>query len=344
MTAQVKTREVIPDWLKGLAIVLMVYGHVSYVGSLSAFQKQVQELIYTFHMPLFLMISGFFFNTKGEPLAIGNKLISRLVRPYLIFISLYLIGLTLIQRTGIPTNNAPPESFSDFLEIVFLNPRGAYWFIHSLILIQLCFIFAKFITLQARLDETSSLVISLSLLAIACSFHLLAPRTALYFLLGMALGRFAGVLPAAQKTGILLIISIFLVGQDEIYIFSFMQVVWCLSIMVFLSGLGRFIEHTSVVSIFAWLGRNSLIVLVLHALFIVLLKPSSSLLLKLDPTGLLYSAIVVIATMFGSLLAAFLCDRLRLSYYLFGVRTLYSTLEPALTPSRPRPHSPELRP
>lgn len=121
-----KIRQIIPDWLKGLAIVLMVYGHITHLGSLAAYQTQIVKIIYTFHMPLFLIISGFFFNMKNEPYEIGKKLVNRIVRPYLIFISLYLFGLILIQRTGIPTSNAPPASFIDFFDIVFLRPRGAY--------------------------------------------------------------------------------------------------------------------------------------------------------------------------------------------------------------------------
>jgi fucose 4-O-acetylase-like acetyltransferase len=322
-----KIRQITPDWLKGLAIVLMVYGHINHVGSLAILQKQVVELIYTFHMPLFLIVSGFFFKiTAQKEYESGKRLIQRLVFPYLIFISLYLIGLTLIQKTGIPTSNHPPESFLDFIQIVFLNPRGAYWFIHSLILIQLCFIFSSMVATRAKLEEPVFLSISIFLLAIVCNYNLLAPRTVLYFLLGMIFSRFGNMLPVSLKTGPLLMGMILVFAREEVFNFSFIQVAWCLCILAFLAGIGRAIKSSSVVSIFAWFGRNSLIVLVLHAMFIVLFKPSSNLLLKLDRTGLAYSLTVVVATMLGSIVVAFLLDKTRISKYLFGVNTIYSDL------------------
>ena len=120
-----KVRQAIPDWLKGVAIVLMVYGHITYMGSLTPLQNQVHNIIYTFHMPLFLVISGFFFTTKNEPYEAGRRLFSRIVTPYVIFISLYLIGLIVIQRMGITTSNRPPVSFLDFLGVIFFRPQGA---------------------------------------------------------------------------------------------------------------------------------------------------------------------------------------------------------------------------
>jgi fucose 4-O-acetylase-like acetyltransferase len=322
-----KIRKVTPDWLKGLAIVLMVYGHINHVGSFAILQKQVVEIIYTFHMPIFLIISGFFFKiTKQKEYESGKRLAQRLVLPYLIFISLYLIFLTLIQKVGVSTSNIPPKSFFDFIKIVFLHPRGAYWFIHSLILIQLCFIFASMVASRAKLDEPVSIGISIFLLAMVCNYNLLAPRTALYFLLGMIFSRFGNMLPASLKTGSLLMVMILVFAREEVFNFSFIQVAWCLCILTLLAGIGRTIESNSVVSIFAWFGRNSLIVLVLHAMFVVLFKPSSKLLLKLDQTGLAYSVIVVVATMLGSILVAFLLDKTRISKYLFGVNAIYSDL------------------
>lgn len=323
-----KVRQVIPDWLKGWAIVLMVYGHITHLGSLAAYQKQIVEIIYTFHIPIFLIISGFFFNTKKEPYEVGKKLASRILRPYLIFISLYLIALALIQRTGIPTSNAPPTSIIDFLDIVFLHPRGAYWFLHSLLVIQLCLVFSNMIAAQAKLDESLAVVIALCFLGILCSYGILRPQTALYFLLGVALARFGLLVPAAYKTGLILTAVIWILAGEDIFSFSFTQVAWSLSIMAFLSGIANLIATTSIVSIFTWFGRNSLVVLVLHSMFIVLLKPSSSLFLKVDPSGLTYSAVVVITTTLGCMLAAFVFDKIRASPYLFGDKAIYSRFKP----------------
>ncbi|MEQ1558865.1 MAG: acyltransferase family protein [Methyloglobulus sp.] len=249
------------------------------------------------------------------------------VLPYVIFLSAYLICLVLIQKIGIPTTNAPPRSIPDFIQIILLHPRGAYWFLHSLILIQLCFMFAKALTSRTKWDDTVFFSLSFSLLALVCHYHLCSQRVALYFLLGVILRRFGNVLPASLKSGSLLIVIILIFTGEEIFKLSFIQFAWCLAMLAFLAGLGQAMESSPVVSLFAWLGRNSLIVLVVHAMFVVSLKPSATLFLKLDQTGLLYSTAVVVITMSGCVLSAFLFDRTRISQYLFGVDKIYSDLK-----------------
>lgn len=51
------------DNLKGFAIILVIFGHaLQYViGTEYAYDNILYRLIYSFHMPLFMMISGFFF-------------------------------------------------------------------------------------------------------------------------------------------------------------------------------------------------------------------------------------------------------------------------------------------
>ncbi|HAW18859.1 MAG TPA: hypothetical protein DCX14_01635 [Flavobacteriales bacterium] len=49
-----------PDFIKGLCIILMVYGHITMIGTLDEAQNAIKEFIYTFHMQIFLLVSGFF--------------------------------------------------------------------------------------------------------------------------------------------------------------------------------------------------------------------------------------------------------------------------------------------
>jgi fucose 4-O-acetylase-like acetyltransferase len=321
-----KTRQLLPDWIKGMAIFLMVYGHITHVGNFSIFQKQIVEVIYTFHMPLFLIISGFFLNTKNDPYEMVKKVINRIFFPYLIFIIIYLISLILVQKIGFPTTNIPPATFFDFIKVVLFHPIGPYWFLHSLILIQMCFVIVGVFAKIVKLEESLYFVIVLFLLAILSNYNLIKSGVIVYFLLGMVTNRFHVALPNSVKTGLLLIISIIVFAKDEIFLFSFVQVVWSLSIMTFLLGIGSFIESNKIVSIFAWFGRNSLIVLVLHGMFIVSLKPISSLVLRIDNTGLLYSAVVVTITMLSCMLMAFFLDKIKVSTYIFGVEKIYSKI------------------
>lgn len=56
------------DWVdlsKAIGIILVVYGHVARgldsAGMTFALFKSVDSIIYSFHMPLFFVLSGFFF-------------------------------------------------------------------------------------------------------------------------------------------------------------------------------------------------------------------------------------------------------------------------------------------
>lgn len=63
----VKKREPFPDLLRGFAILLVILGHCIQEGSGTAFHEnssyfydKLYQLLYSFHMPLFMLISGYF--------------------------------------------------------------------------------------------------------------------------------------------------------------------------------------------------------------------------------------------------------------------------------------------
>lgn len=68
-----KKHELLPDVLRGFAILLMVFGHCIQAGSGAAFrdnalyfQDKLYQFIYSFHMPLFMLISGYFAHQSME--------------------------------------------------------------------------------------------------------------------------------------------------------------------------------------------------------------------------------------------------------------------------------------
>lgn len=56
------------DFLKGVAIALVVLGHSVQVLTEDFYNDWLFNAIYSFHMPLFMFLSGFFYNNN-----IGNK-------------------------------------------------------------------------------------------------------------------------------------------------------------------------------------------------------------------------------------------------------------------------------
>ena len=317
-------RNEIPDWLKGIAITLMVYGHVTHIGSASLLQKSIVDIIYTFHMPIFLIISGFYLNTGRDILLSAVNLGRKLIIPYFLFISIYLIGLILISMIGIHTNNSPPESVINFFEIIFFHPRGAYWFLHSLILLQLSILAIRCFLFFLNMKKSILIILVVCIIAIWCQIGLLLPRTAAYFLVGMAMRKFANDFPSGFIPGLLLIICIIaLDGLSDIFTFSFMQLAWVFSVMLLLGGLGGVLSNTKLFKILIWIGRNSLVILLLHAIFVVILKPFGPILLHVESSGFFYSIFVTGFTLMGAIAFAMFIDILKISRFIFGTEKIY---------------------
>ena len=75
-----KTRLKYIDIAKGIGIFLVIWGHLIADGF-------VDNLIYSFHMPLFLFLSGYMLRIKNPALsdAFVKKLMKQLLVPYFVF-------------------------------------------------------------------------------------------------------------------------------------------------------------------------------------------------------------------------------------------------------------------
>lgn len=132
------------DIAKGIAIALVVFGHItarSYpLGN--EWYKILREIIYMFHMPLFMCLCGIvmFYGYKSidnvsEYLAFVNKKFFRLMPPYLVFGILIFIGKWTLQSVLYIDN--PVRHLSD-ISWVFVAPTRSVaaflWFIYVLFL------------------------------------------------------------------------------------------------------------------------------------------------------------------------------------------------------------------
>lgn len=106
------------DWVditKGIAIFLMVMGHTS-------MPKVVSNWIWSFHMPLFFIMSGMFFRVSSDASFLDrlNKDIKRIAIPYIFFLFCVVIFNLVWQH---------PMSFSRML---LGNDVGQIWFLQTL--------------------------------------------------------------------------------------------------------------------------------------------------------------------------------------------------------------------
>lgn len=114
------------DFLKCVMIILMISFHLVYIGDSYPYAKQV---VYTFHMPVFLIISGFLMNIE-KPAAKLCKTVAAFLVPYIIMESGYIVMASIVPIREHIDQLTPMV----FYEKMVLQPLGPYWFLRTLIL------------------------------------------------------------------------------------------------------------------------------------------------------------------------------------------------------------------
>lgn len=130
------------DSVKGIAIILVVVGHVigGYTGdnffySINNFLKYFMWTIYTFHMPLFFMISGVVYekyeviSCNNDYLRIAKKKSLNLLIPYFIFSTLQIIVKLPLQ------GKIDSQVSVSNIWLLPIKPIDQFWFIYSLFFI-----------------------------------------------------------------------------------------------------------------------------------------------------------------------------------------------------------------
>ena len=114
------------DYLKAVMIILMVVFHLVYIGDHYVYAKQV---VYTFHMPVFLVISGYLMN-MSKPVPAFLRTMLWIAVPYLVMESAYVAMASVLPiREHIDV--LTPAVFADKL---LLHPIGPYWYLHTMLI------------------------------------------------------------------------------------------------------------------------------------------------------------------------------------------------------------------
>jgi fucose 4-O-acetylase-like acetyltransferase len=136
-----KERDSSVDVLRGLAIVLVVLGHANRgavdEGLGAALDLRFLDfIIYSFHMPLFFYLGGYFTAHSLARQAISQFLGSRTVRivwPYLLWSVIYFVaGLAM----SLVTTVNKPVTLQDLMAIGW-EPLSTLWFLYALLVMQL---------------------------------------------------------------------------------------------------------------------------------------------------------------------------------------------------------------
>ncbi len=120
------------DYSKGIAIILVVLGHIFNGGNIKTY-------IYSFHIPLFFIISGYLFNYSN--INSFKEFISKKTKvyliPYLTFSIINILGYYIFSSLSfiVLRNN--------FLETIKFCGIGALWFLPVLFIAESIFMFCK---------------------------------------------------------------------------------------------------------------------------------------------------------------------------------------------------------
>lgn len=122
------------DIAKGLGILLVVVGHYNPINA-PEYWKLIHRFVYSFHMPLFFLVSGYLYQYTNNDnyISFVRKKLLRLGLPFVfVAVAYFVIKLVASQYVEL----AYPVNLSSLLQL-FNNPLKSYvpilWFLHALI-------------------------------------------------------------------------------------------------------------------------------------------------------------------------------------------------------------------
>lgn len=85
----VRERELSVDIAKGIGIILVLFGHT--VAAWGGEHEILHRFVYSFHMPLFLGISGLYISSRSDLLSFIKSKLTRFIIPFLFWVMFYLL-------------------------------------------------------------------------------------------------------------------------------------------------------------------------------------------------------------------------------------------------------------
>ncbi len=271
------------DLFKGLLILLVILGHVLQ-GSIE--DKLWRTIIYSFHMPLFIGISGFLFNVKKmvtlNLIELIKKYLFRVILPWTIATIGYFLFMEIQDGNG---------KFIKDLIVSFILPFYHLWFIPSFLSwIVLTWILKKIGTGNKMLLSFSIIISLVTMLlnkypetyqgfgiltrGIGVVLHTFRPYFYFFFVLGLV---FRGL--ELKKPNLLeyafpalcfgLVLFLFYYPNKELSFFNFFLFNSLLLYLVLKVSINNMVSSNKIIE---WIGLNSLGIYLWHVIPILICK------------------------------------------------------------------------
>ena len=299
------------DFLKGILILLVISFHLVWFEQL---HPDIKQVVFTFHMPGFLLISGYLMNIDKRPKDFLRTIFWLAVH-YLVMESGFIYMASILPINEHIDNLTP----MDFLDRLFLHPLGLYWYLHTLILCGAIYYIIYNNVYKGTL--TRFVLTGIAYYILARGFGMLTFSSALYFLAGAAIrqsGRefLSFFCPTWHSLVAFALLACFTDNPNQSTLVGALIVYFAISSLLWLyritppGGWG-----------ILFLGRNTLPLYIFSPIFTFLCKRFVPF-LQFDPTGILFLIVSLACCVSGGLLIAWLMDLTGTSKYFFGRKAL----------------------
>ena len=300
------------DFLKFVCIVLMVIFHLVYIGQKFPYAKDV---VYTFHMPVFLLISGYLAHPHRPALQFLRS-------QWWIFVPYLALELPYILLSGIlgVRGGETDLSISNLTYRVLFNPLGPYWYLHTLIICNLSLWgVEKMFQRQGKAVRLLAFALLLLLLVYGLDW---VKNNVFYYYIGVFITQYGlnflkVFRPSllALPAGVLLCCFPNNLHYDSLGGVAITYLAISFSLWIYSLCTVRNLRYP------LFVGRNTLSILLFSPIFTMAVKPLVPI-LSFDPTGMIFLITSTTIAIGGSLVIAWLMDQTKLSCWFCGRPTL----------------------
>lgn len=298
------------DYLKCVFIILMILFHLVYIGDSYPY---IKKMVYTFHMPIFLILSGYL-SSMGKNWKQFLCSVWWLFVPYAVMETGYMLAASFLPvREDVGT-----LSLMTVLARIFIDPVGPYWYLHTLLICRIIHYTTVSLT-KERLSPLSLLIVlGIVYWMLSEGLNLMNFGFAMYFLMGVGVRKSKVDFLTLFQPSLWSIIPFILLccRQDNLLGFKLSGIIITylavsLSLWIY-PKLPEKVRKTSHV-----IGRNTLILLLFSPLFTMLSRIYQPL-FTFDSSGGVFALFTIAITISGCFAIAWCMDKCRLSRWFFG--------------------------
>lgn len=309
MTTRVKEL----DFLKCVFIILMIIFHLVYIGDKYPICKNIT---YMFHMPAFLIISGYLMNINKSVRRFSYTMVWIFI-PYAILETGYVFMSSILPTREQITELAIPI----FLHKVFISPMGPYWYLHTLILCSIPYYIIYRLAHTCR-NISRFIILFSCFLIMSHILHLLSFSNTMYFMIGIVIGQNKIDFTNFFQSSLLSIIpfTILCFYHESIIhqtLFGVIMTYLAISITLFLHNSLPY----NIKTLCYFIGRSTLIILLFSPIFTILSKLYLPL-FAFDYSGIIFMCSSIIFVICGCLALTAIIDKLHLSFLFFGKKKM----------------------